>query len=350
MPNRQPARSKALRATEWKPTRLAGCVLRFIGCATFLVANIRRYTPRHMEETPQEAPATARPKPPLWKRVRGWALILAIYSVVLGLAYGGIHFLLRAFQSGSLLDDRIYDAILATAMLALPARIFWVMLGTRLSTGRWTKPPQERRQRVAQCAAKRSGVTQPSGWAWAIHWFKWANFKARQAETAPIQRLAARALLLLGLLGYLVACLFPLICVGAAFADDNTRVATVVFLAMAPLFAIIPWMLTRSLLRYRSTHPFMRTQPEELGEIGARHTQWHIQESQKPLKTKIITTVLTVAGLGFWWLRATVFHAHHPHESWTTPAMYTPFALYAVLIQFRKPKVLQAPAQETQSH
>ena len=302
-----------------------------------------------MPDEPQEAPATPRPTPPLSKRVRVWALFLLICSVVLGLAYGGIRFLVHAFRPGTFLDDRIYDVAVACGLLAPAACIFWAMLGTRLSTGRWTQTPQERRervaQRVAQPAAKRTTtgprVAQPSWWTWLIYSLKWANYTAREPEVPTTRRFAARAVLLLGLLGYLAACLLPLIGVGAAFADDNTRTATVGFLVIAVLFAILPWWLTRSLLRYRSTHPFMRTQPEELQEISSQHTQWHIQENQKPLRSKILSTATIVALCGYWWLRVTVYHPHHPHESWLTPVMWTPFAIYGIYVQFRKPKVSQ---------
>ena len=302
-----------------------------------------------MPEPQQDAPATPRPTPLLWKRVRAWALIFLIYSVVLGLAYGGVHFLLHAFRPGVFLGDRIYYTAVAFGMLTIPARTFWVMLGTRLSTGRWTKTPQERRERVAQCvaqsAAKRtttsSRVAQPSLWTWLIYGLKWANYTAREPETPTARRFAARAVLLLGLLGYLAACLLPLIGVGAAFAD-NTRTATMLFLALAVLFALLPWWLTRSLLRYRSMHPFMRTQPEELEEIGARHTQWHIQENQKPLRSKIISTATILALYGYWWVRATVYRSHHANDSWVTPALWTPFAIYGIFVQFRKPKLSQS--------
>jgi hypothetical protein len=291
-----------------------------------------------------EQPATPRAKAPLSKRVRAWSLILLICGGVLGLVYGGFHFLLRTFQPHASLDDRIYDAFLAFALLAIPARIFWVALGTRLSTGRWTKSPQERRQRAAQCAAKRPGTVRPSAWTWTVYCLKWANFTARQPEFPAGRRLAARGVLLLALLGYIAACLLPLVGVGAALDDDNTRVATAVFSLTALLIAILPWWLTRSLLRYKRTHPFMQTPPEELEQIRARHTQWHIQESRKPLRDKIIATVITLAVLTFWWLRATVFHPNRYHDSWITPAIYTPFALYAVLIQFRKPKASEPQA------
>jgi len=288
-----------------------------------------------------------RPMPLLSKRVRVWALFLMICSVVLGLAYGGIRFLVHALRPGAFLGDRIYDAAIALGLLAFPARIFWVILGTRLSTGRWTRTPQERRERVAQCAAKRtttrSRVAQPSLWTWLIYGLKWANYTARESETPTARRFAARAVLLLGLMGYLAACLLPLICIGAAFADDNTRTATVLFFAMAALCTLLPWWLTRSLLRYRSTHPFMRTRPEELEEIGAQHKQWHIQENQKPLRSKIISTATILAIYGYWWARATVYHSHHANDSWVTPALWTPFAIYGIFVQFRKPKPSQTP-------
>ncbi len=299
-----------------------------------------------MPDEPVDLPATPRPKAALSRRARVWALFLLVCSVVLGLTYGGIHFLFRTFQHSAFLDDRIYDAVVAFGLLAIPARIFWTMLGTRLSTGRWTKTPQERRERVAQCATKssttRSRVAQPSLWTWLIYSLKWANYTAREPEIPPARRYAARAVLLLGLLGYLAACLLPLIGIGASLADDNTRTATAIFLGITALLALIPWWLTRSLLRYRSTHPFMRTQPEELGEISARHTQWHIQENQKPLRSKIISTAMILAAYGYWWIRVTVYHSHHSNESWVTPALWTPFTIYGIYVQFRRPKVSQA--------
>jgi hypothetical protein len=47
-----------------------------------------------------------------------------------------------------------------------------------------------------------------------------------------------------------------------------------------------------------------------------------------------------------WWFRVTVHHAQHPHESWVTPAMATPFFLYSIWVQFRKPKTPPQPATE----
>ena len=299
-----------------------------------------------MSDEPIDLPAAPRPKAALSKRVRVWALFLLIYSVVLGLAYGGIRFLVHAFRPSAFLGDRIYDVAIACGLLALPARIFWTMLGTRLSTGRWTRTPQERRERMSQCAAKRTStgprIAQPSLWTWLMYCLKWANYTAREPETPTGRRFAARVVLLVGLLGYLAACLLPLIGVGAAFADDNTRTATVGFFVLAGLFALLPWWLTRSLLRYRSTHPFMRTQPEELGEITYRHTQWHIQENQKPLRSKIISTVTILTIYAYWWLRATFYHSHHPHETWITPAMWTPLTIYGIYVQYRKPKIPQS--------
>jgi hypothetical protein len=83
----------------------------------------------------------------------------------------------------------------------------------------------------------------------------------------------------------------------------------------------------------------------DLDELRAQRSAWAARERQKPLRSKLIGTAVMVAVYALWWMRVTVHHAQHPHESWVTPAICTPALIYSIWVQFRRPK--SAPATET---
>jgi hypothetical protein len=135
---------------------------------------------------------------------------------------------------------------------------------------------------------------------------------------------------------------FGVIAIGAAFADDNTHTATLLFIALGLAALIWPGMVAWKLVRGLRAGKVGATR-EELDALRARRTAYHVRENQKPLRSKLISTAVAGGVYALWWFRVTVHHAQHPHESWVTPAMATPFFLYSIWVQFRKPKT--APPQ-----
>jgi hypothetical protein len=68
------------------------------------------------------------------------------------------------------------------------------------------------------------------------------------------------------------------------------------------------------------------------------HSAWALREQQKPLRSKILGTAVGPAVYALWWMRVTLHHAQHPHESWVGPATAMPFLLYSIWVQFRRPR------------
>jgi hypothetical protein len=132
------------------------------------------------------------------------------------------------------------------------------------------------------------------------------------------------------------------ICCGAAFADDNTINQSLLFLGLGIAVLVIPvvavWRLVRSIREGK-----VGATREDVEEMQAQQAAWRAREWQRPLRNKIVSTAFLMVVYGLLWMRATWHHAQHPHQSWVTPAMYTPWVLYLIWIQFRRPK--DAPPQ-----
>jgi hypothetical protein len=281
-------------------------------------------------------------KSPLSKRVRAWTVVAAIYAIILGAAAGAIPLLHSAFRPDVALDDRLMHLLWAALLLAPLGFTLRYFVRVRMKTGKWRGTPeyrqQERQQRLAQCSVdgtKRGcGANQNSLVTYAI---KWASYSAFAPESLPWQRAAAWLVLAAYTLVVLGAAAFGLICFGAAFADDNTITATLLFIALGLITLIWPAVVVWKLVRgFRAGK--VGTTREELDALRARQTAWRVRESSKPLRSKIVGTAILVAVYALWWLRVTVHHAQHPHESWVAPAMWTPFFLYCIWTQFRRPK------------
>ena len=303
---------------------------------------------RDMAEFPENVP-TLDPlgvptrKAPLWKRgrVRVWTILILLYAIILGMAAGAVPLLRSVFRPGIALDDRLMHLLWAAGLLAPLAYTVRYFVRVRLKTGRWRGTPeqrqQERQQRLAQyypskgkrvCAAKQTSLV-----TYAI---KWASCSAFD----PACTTGQRAVAWLVLTGYTVALLgiaaFGVICFGAAF-DNNTITATLAILALGVTALLWPgavaWRMIRGLRAGK-----VGTTREELDQLRAQRSDWRMRESQKPLRTKLLTTVFLVVIYGLWWMRVTVHHAQHPHESWVTPAIWTPALIYSIWVQFRRPK------------
>jgi len=289
-----------------------------------------------MEETPQAASATLRPKPPLWKRVRAWTIISVLYAGVFGLGWAGFLFLRHALRFGMHVDDRIYYGMTGAAMLFIPIRVGWIFLGTKLSTGRWLKTKEADAQQRAQCAAVRSAPMQVPPNSWLVFATNWATFAANDVAAPLWKRILGWALIVFLFAALLATAALGVIFIGAGLDNFLSLGWMMIVFGIALLF--IPAVTVWSFLKRKRTTGHWSTSQEELQQYQDRTEQWKVRESQKPLRSKIISTIIYVAALALWWIRDTVYHSRHSHESWTTPALYTVFAAYVIYVQFRKPK------------
>ena len=300
-----------------------------------------------MGEFPENVPTldpmgVAKPKRPLGKRVRAWTVLVLFYVIVLGMAAGAVPLLRSVFRPGSALDDRLMHLLWAAMLLAPLAYMVRYFVRVRLKTGSWRGTPeqrqQDRAQRLAKCSSDgtRRGTraaNQNSPLTYAV---KWASYAAFAPESTPWQR-AAAWLVLAGYTATLLAiAAFGVICIGAAF-DNNPITATLMMLALAVAAllwpAVVAWRLVRGIRAGK-----VGTTREELDELRAQRSAWAMRESQKPLRSKVLTTVFGL--LVFVALTLHTKHrGTHSHESWVAAAItYAPILVYGIWMQFRRPK------------
>jgi hypothetical protein len=266
--------------------------------------------------------------------VRAWAVLLLIVAIPMGMAVGGGFWVKKALRPGSPWEDTLYYLMISVAFFAPLGFVAWTLARTKMKTGRWTVSAEVRRQRAGQCTTQGCAARQNS---WTSYAVKWASCTAMDSECPPWQRAAAWAVLA----GYMLAMLgmtaIAVICFGAAFADDNTTVATCLFIGLGLAVLLVPGLAVRGLIRAIGAGKVGATR-DEVEQIRAQRAERRAQEWQKPLRSKVGTTVFLLAMYGLWWARATLHRGQHPHESWVTPAMWTPFVVYAIWVQFRRPK------------
>ena len=157
----------------------------------------------------------------------------------------------------------------------------------------------------------------------------------------PWQRAAGWAVLAIYAITMLALTALGVICFGAGVATLATGGLMIAGLGLVIL--IFPAVAVRSLIRGIRAGKVGATR-EELDQMRAQQSVWRAREWQKPLRSKLLSTVLVLAFYSLWWLRVTVHHKQHPHESWLTPAMWTPVLIYSIYSQFRKPKSTPAKA------
>jgi hypothetical protein len=280
--------------------------------------------------------AVPKPKPPLWRRVRAWTVILSLYAVILGMAGLAVTLIRHSFRSGIALEDRLFLLSGTVALLVPPITLAWVYLRTRWTTGRWLTTNQERVQRLSQCSAQRSVARQAPPWSWVRFAANWANYSAMESSLPLWQRALGWSLLAVFATLMLSAIALSIIFMGAGFA--TIRSLGIVIVGCGALLLVIPGQVVWVCIsRFRMTGS-IRTTKEELQQMGAQSTEWQVREWQKPLRSKILTTAVVVAVLSAWWIRIGLHHSRHAHENWFNPGLWTLFAIYAIWIQFRKPK------------
>jgi len=280
-----------------------------------------------------------RPEPPLWRRILAWTILNALYAGVLGLVWAGFLFIRHALRPGIHVDDRVYYGMAGAGLLFLPVRVGWIFLDTKLSTGRWLKTKEAAAEQRAQCSAQRRAGSLPAP-SWILFAANWASYAATNPGVPLWKRILGWGLLIL-----VVACVLGLaaasvICLVAGVATILTGGYIMILIGLALLLfpALVVWPFIRRKRETGSWCASLMDVQEMSALMATRRDRIQARESQKPLRNKLISTAIALGVMMFWWVRVTLYHSRHPHESWVTPAMYTPFALYAIVIQFREPK------------
>jgi hypothetical protein len=296
-----------------------------------------------MPEQPESPAACAMPKPSLRRRIRAWALVLVVFGIPLGMVSFAVTLIRSALRTGTPLDGRVFRFLGAAALLYVPAKVVWVYIQRRWTTGRWTmttqaraQAMQERVQRITQCSTRRVGATRTPPWSWVLFAVKWANYSALEPAVPLWQRSVGWMLLgiavavLLGLTG------FGVICLGAGFGTIGSGGLPIVGIGV--LMFVFPGQAVWFCIRRKRESGSIRVSREELLQMRAQSTAWRTIERQKPLRSKIITSAVLVAILCGWWIRVALRHSQKAHDSWFGPGLWTLIAIYVSWDQFRKPK------------
>lgn len=288
-----------------------------------------------MGELPSELLARPTPKLSPASRPRVWTALVLWSGILFVLLAGAAKLLLFTCRVHRSVEDTAFYTMGAAALLALPVMFSAKLLHSRATTGRWLPDRDRTLQRLALVRARPKGWRQASPWSWVRVVVLWSGHVAFQRSRAVWQRALAWLMLAFcaAFLLLIAALSIELIFVGIC-ADDTAGSILVVFGAA---LLIWPGMVARTLfLRIRSGR--LRVSAEEMQNAHRQRAAWRIRESRRPLRTKIVSTIFLVTVYGLWWLRVTLHHAQHPHESRLTPALWTPFVLYTLWAQFSKPK------------
>ena len=207
------------------------------------------------------------------------------------------------------------------------------MVRTKIKTGRWSVSAEARAQRSGRCSTQGCTTKQSS---WSNYAVKWAGCTVMDRECPTWQRATAWAVLAVYVLAMLGMTAVGVICFGAAFADNNTALATCLFIGLGLAVLLVPglavWRLISAILAGK-----VGATREEVAAIRVLRAERRAREWQRPLRTKIGAIVFAVVMYGAWYLHAT-HRDQHSHVRWVTPAMYAPFLLYGIWVQFRRPK------------
>jgi hypothetical protein len=277
-----------------------------------------------------------RPAAPQWTRVRARTLIVFIYAVLLTMAGAAVALIIRIFQPSKTPDERLGFLLVAAALLLIPGRVAWTYVRTKWTTGHWFMTREKSAQVLAQCSTQRFSSSQAPPWGWILFAVHWANYSARDAKAPLPKRALGWTLLILFIAALLGLTGLGVIFIGAGIGTIHSLGLIMVF--VGALILLFPALAARSLRRRVRRTGSWRTSQDELRQMAAQRNEWRVRESQKPLRTKIISTVIMVAIITVWWVKEAMRHARHAHYDWFNPALWTVFALYAIWIQFREPK------------
>jgi hypothetical protein len=289
------------------------------------------------------------PKPSLWKRVRAWTIVAGMYAFFLGMVWLAMALLSSALRQGTAWDDRIYKLLEAGALLVIPGRVVWLFIKRKLITGSVLVMTEEEKARIAaRRAALQSGATQGGAcrglhqsWIYAVNW---ASHRSGDQNAGLLERTLAWAVIALYAAYVLFWIGLGVMGIGASFADDNTARQQFLWILLGLACFIYPSLVLRSYIRRFKTMGSLRVSQEELQSAAAQRQKAQNKERQRPLRTKIISYSIAAVFLGLMWIRATVYHSRHPHESWITAAFLTIPLLYSIWRDFSKPQRSQSQA------
>ena len=296
-----------------------------------------------MGDLPPELPAEPTPSLAPASRIRvGFALVLWL-GILFVLLAGAAKLLFFTFSVRRSLEDTAFYMLGAAALFALPGMFAARLLHNRRTTGLWLPDRERTLRRLALIRSRPQGWRQASPWSWIRAVLLWSGHIAFQSSQ-PLWKRALGWLLLAFCAVFLLLITrvsIVLIFIGIR-ADDTAGSVLVVFGAALLLW---PAFVARALfLRLRSGR--LPVSAEEMQAVHRQRSAWRKRESQRPLRTKIVSAIFLVAVYALWWLRVTLHHAQHPHESRLTPALWTPFVLYTLWAQFSKPKKAESGQQQ----
>lgn len=273
---------------------------------------------------------------PFRRRIRVWAIACAFYGVALALAVAGFVVLRHAFAHGLDPTDRQFTLVGSATLLALPALICWLHIRSKLTTGRWFGTTEEGRQRVAQCVMRPQRNITREQRSLVLFLLHWANISIRDPQSSIFKRLTGVLVVIAYATVLLAICALSVILVGAGVATFASLGWLMALFGLVLLF--IPAQFVIALIRRRRVQGNLCSSPDDLASIRAARNRWFQQQRQQSIRAKLISTAIGAIVLTGWWLRVTVYHFRHTHESWTSPLVWTLFALYLTWNQFRRPK------------
>ena len=273
---------------------------------------------------------------PFRRRIRVWALACGLYGVALALAAAGFVVLRHTFVHGLDVTDRAYRLFAAAALLSFPALIVWLHIRAKRTTGRWLGTTEKGRQRTAQCLMRPQRRIVPQQRSLALFTLHWANITLRDPQSSIFKRLIAVLALILYAAALLAIIAASILLIGAGLATFASLGWLMILFGL--ILLVLPAQFILALLRRRRSNGDLSSSPDDLAGITAARSQWFNQQRQQPLRTKLISTAFSVTILTVWWLRVTVYHSRHPHESWVLPLFWTVTGIYLIWNQFRSPK------------
>ncbi|HEV2646903.1 MAG TPA: hypothetical protein VGU46_11115 [Acidobacteriaceae bacterium] len=272
-------------------------------------------------------------------KVRAYAVLIALCGGVVGMAVGAVYMLRAVFRTGTAFEDRVEDAVWAVLLLLPLIFVARYFVRMRLRTGRWRGTPevhrQEREQRRTRCAT--DGVCSARANAWTHYYVQWASYAAMDRALPVAQRIWAWGVLAIYVLGLAGLAVIGLMCLVMALTSYDSPGLLVVFVGFALATWLIPGLAVRSLIRGIRSGKVGATR-EEVEELRAMRNAKRVGEWQKPLGTKLKGMAISMAIIGFVWVRYAVRHAQHQKTSWVEPAFWTAPLVYSMWMQFRRPK------------
>jgi len=272
----------------------------------------------------------------LWRQIRAWAAVCLLYGIALALAVAGIVILRHAFVTRIDITDRIYRLLAGAALLAFPALVVSYLIPAKWAFGNWRPTREHALQRATQCTMRPQNAIAPQQRSLVLFVLHWANIALRAPQSPLFKRLIGLLVLFLYAAALLAICGLSVILVGAGIATFASLGWMMILFGL--ILLIIPAQFIAGIVHRRRTHGNLQSSDDDLVGIMAARSLWFQQGRRQSLRTKLFSTAIFLAFLTVLWLRVTVYHSRHPHETWAMPFIWTLVGIYLVWNQFRRPK------------